>query len=158
MRLERPRGSISHDQAEVWRMDDVSAAKRVVGELFDAISEGHPERWLDLVAPTFVLNGNETSAEQWVEFGRALKRDDPARVIHVEEMIQEGDRVVARLRSTGRQTSRWLGYEPTDRSYTTKGVYVFTVTGDRITEAWDVWDSLGQLVQLGHWPPAGHKI
>ena len=133
-------------------------AKRVVRELFEAVSEGHPERWLDLVAPTFVLNGNEITAELWVEFGRALKRDDPERVIEVVEMIQEGDRVVARLRSTGRQTSRWLGYDATDRTYETRGVYVFTVTDDRITEAWDVWDSLGQLVQLGHWPPAGHVI
>ena len=39
----------------------------------------------------------------------------------------------------------------------TKGVYIFTVRDGRIVEAWDVWDFLGRLVQIGAWPPPGHS-
>ena len=136
----------------------MTAEKQIVQALFDAVNEGHAERWLDLVAPTFVLNGQELTAAAWVAFGHALKRDDPEMVIHVDELLQEGDRVVARLHSTGRSTAPFLGYEPTGRRHVTKGVYIFTIADGRIVEAWDVWDFLGQLVQLGMWPPPGHTI
>ena len=95
-------------------MEELSAEKQVVQELFDSLSERRPERWLD--------------------------------------------RVVARLRSAGRETSSFLGYEPSGKIVETKGVYIFTVRDGRIVEAWDVWDFLGRLVQIGAWPPPGHTI
>ena len=139
-------------------MAELSVEKGVVQQLFDSLNCGELERWLDIVAPNFVLNGNEMTATTWVEFGRGLHEREPEITIHVEELIQEGDRVVARLRSAGRETSSFLGYEPTGRMVETKGVYFFTVRDGRIVDAWDVWDFLGRLVQIGAWPPPGHKI
>ena len=139
-------------------MAELSAEKAIVKELFDALNEGEPERWLDIVQPEFVLNGRDMTAARWVELGHRLHRDEPEITIHVEELLQEGDRVVARLRSAGRETSPFLGYAPSGKMVETKGVYIFTVRAGRIVDAWDVWDMLGRLVQTGAWPPPGHKV
>lgn len=132
--------------------------KAVIQQLFDAFNADRFEDWRDLLAPTFTLNDRQTTAEAYMEFGRSLKLADSENEITVEELIEEGERVVARLRSSGRHQSRFLGYEPTNRTYTNRGVYIFTVHEGRIREAWDVWDFLGQLVQLGLWPPPGHTL
>lgn len=44
----------------------------------------------------FVLNGRDMTAKKWVELGHQLNRAEPEITIHVQELLQEGDLVVAR--------------------------------------------------------------
>ena len=127
----------------------------VARKVFEAVSNDRFDDFAALLAPTLTLNDRPLTAEQWVEGVKMLKANDPESNIQVVETITEGTRVVARLRSTGRHTSKLFGvYEPTGRTYQSKGVYVFTVVDGLITEAWDVWDFLGQMIELEVWPPS----
>lgn len=71
--------------------------KAVVQQLFDAFNADRFDDWRDLLAPTFTLNDRETTAEDYMEFGRSLKLADSENEIAVDELIEEGERVVARL-------------------------------------------------------------
>ncbi|WP_020496420.1 ester cyclase [Sciscionella marina] len=71
-----------------------------------------------------------------------------------EELIAEGDRVVARLRVSGRHTGPHPRMpEPTGRRFDVEQIWIFTVTGGRVTEIRAVSDRLGMFAQLGwDWP------
>lgn len=80
---------------------------------------------------------------------------DPYRVT-VEEVVQDGDRVVARVTQTGRHTGAHPRMpEPTGRTFHNEAMFLFTVAGGRITEIRGVSDRLGLFQQLGwDWPTA----
>ncbi|MGK5629293.1 ester cyclase [Streptomyces sp. URMC 123] len=73
-----------------------------------------------------------------------------------QELIAEGDTVVARLVVSGTHT----GYhprmpEPTGRPFAVEQIWVFTIKNGRIAEIRAVSDRLGMFQQLGwHWPDA----
>ncbi|MGW5689207.1 ester cyclase [Nonomuraea sp. NPDC003754] len=76
--------------------------------------------------------------------------------LSIEELIQEGDRVVARLLMTGEHT----GYhprmpQPTMKSFTVEVIFIFTVKDGKISEIRAVSDRLGMFFQLDwDWPDA----
>ncbi|MEV0230380.1 ester cyclase [Nonomuraea sp. NPDC050786] len=76
--------------------------------------------------------------------------------LSVEELLEEGDRVVARLIVTGEHT----GYhprmpEPTMKGFTMESIFIFTMADGRISEIRAVSDRLGMFLQLGwDWPEA----
>lgn len=66
----------------------------------------------------------------------------------LEELVAEGDTVVARMRCAGTQAGTWLGQEPTGRSMRVDEVAFLRFDGDRIDRMWgieDTWTRLGQL-------------
>src|SRR5262249_14013853 len=66
----------------------------------------------------------------------------------VEELVAEGDRVVARLTYTGTHAGALLGIAPTGRRVSYAGVAVFRIASGQIAEGW-VWGDLhGLLGQL----------
>jgi predicted ester cyclase len=75
----------------------------------------------------------------------------------VQELIGEGDRVVARLRVVGKHTGRHPRMpEPTGRDCDVEQIWIFTLAGGLITEIRAVSDRLGMFLQLGwDWPTLG---
>jgi predicted ester cyclase len=75
----------------------------------------------------------------------------------LQDLIGEGDRVVARLRVTGKHTgSHPRMPEPTGRDFDVEQIWIFTLTDGLITEIRAVSDRLGMFLQLGwDWPVAG---
>jgi predicted ester cyclase len=75
----------------------------------------------------------------------------------VQELIGEGDRVVARLRVVGKHTGGHPRMpEPTGRDCDVEQIWIFTLTDGLITEIRAVSDRLGMFLQLGwDWPSAG---
>jgi hypothetical protein len=55
---------------------------------------------------------------------------------------------VARLLRQGIHQG-WLDVQPTGKPTTTRGIYIFRVAGGKLVEAWDAWDELGLLEQIG---------
>jgi hypothetical protein len=39
--------------------------------------------------------------------------------------------------------------QPTGKPTTTRGIYIFRVSDGKLAEAWDAWDELGLLDQIG---------
>jgi steroid delta-isomerase-like uncharacterized protein len=75
---------------------------------------------------------------------------------HIEDLISEGDRVVARLTFTGTHTgalgvaSRTL--PATERPFSVGEIIIFRLVEGKIREVWTAWDRLSLLEQLGAIP------
>ncbi len=72
--------------------------------------------------------------------------------VTAEQIVAEGDFVVARWTAHGRHTGHLLGLPPTGRETITTGIDMLRVVDGRIAEGWVSWDTLGlfeQLMDLG---------
>jgi steroid delta-isomerase-like uncharacterized protein len=73
----------------------------------------------------------------------------PDLTITVEDLIAEGDKVVARLRAQGTHRAPFRGIAPTGRVVSWTGIRIFRIADRKIVEHWANWDDLSLLQQLG---------
>ncbi len=71
----------------------------------------------------------------------------------VEDAIADRDKVVLRVRMSGRHTGPFMNFEPTGREFSARHIHIFRVTDGKISEHWANRDDLGMLAQLGLLPP-----
>lgn len=76
----------------------------------------------------------------------------PDITIYIDELIEEGDKVAVRFTCTGKNTGSGLGFAPTNRDATFTGMAIVRVVGGKAVEAWNNFDQLGMLQQLGVLP------
>lgn len=69
--------------------------------------------------------------------------------IEVQDLIAEGDRVVARNTVTGTHRGEHMGIAPTGVAVTYDEIFIVRFDGGRIVQTWGVVDVAGQLRQLG---------
>jgi predicted ester cyclase len=122
--------------------------KDIVRRLFDAINNQSLDEPGILLDPDFRLNGELVSLADFQEF--VIWHASVLTELHIsiEDMIAEGDKVVACLLRRGTHQG-WLDVQPTGKPTTTRGIYVFRVAGGKLVEGWDAWDELGLLEQIG---------
>jgi len=72
--------------------------------------------------------------------------------VTVEDLIEEGDKVVGRNTVTGTHEGEYMGLKPTGRSITYNEIFIIRFADGRIAETWGVVDVLSQLRQLGAVP------
>ncbi len=58
----------------------------------------------------------------------------------IEELVEEEDKVFAKLTFTGLHRAEFMGYSPTDREVSWNGCALFTFEGDRISDVWVLGD------------------
>lgn len=78
-----------------------------------------------------------------------LRRAFPDLKVVAEDLVAEGDRVVARVTITGTHQGRFLGVDPTHRPITIRSVDIWRIEDGRLKEHWDVVDRLEFMQQLG---------
>jgi len=59
---------------------------------------------------------------------------------HIEELVAEGDKVVAKMTFTGIHQDKFMGYPPTQKRLTWTGCALFTFDGKRIKDVWVLGD------------------
>ena len=91
------------------------------------------------------LTGVQALKQVWTVLLRAF----PDLHVAVEDVIAEGDRVVARNTVTGTHRGEYRGMPPTGRSVTYGEIFIFRFEDGRIAEIWGVVDVFAQLRQLG---------
>ncbi|GAA5033138.1 ester cyclase [Actinopolymorpha pittospori] len=133
--------------------------KTVVRDFFAAVNE---RRLADLhtCVAADVIDHNKIIFGEADEPGAAfegirmqLDAFDPFH-LSVEELLEEGDRVVARVLMTGEHTG-WHPRmpQPTMKNFTVEVIFVFTMKDAKISEIRAVSDRLGLFFQLGwDWP------
>lgn len=67
----------------------------------------------------------------------------------VEDLVAEGDKVVARWSSRGVHTGELIGVPATGKEVTTTGISMARIVDGKIKEVWSEFDALGMLQQLG---------
>ena len=69
--------------------------------------------------------------------------------IDVEDMIAEGDKVVARVTASGTHQGEFMGIAPTGNRVTITGIDILRITDGKVVEHWGKFDDLGMMQQLG---------
>lgn len=70
----------------------------------------------------------------------------------IEDLIAEGDRVVARISGTITHKHDFMGVPPTGRQFPTNGVEIFRVANGKLAERWVFIDQLPTIRELGLLP------
>ena len=73
----------------------------------------------------------------------------------VEDLIAEGDKVVARATLSGTQQGTFMGIPATGKHVTMTGIEINRFEGGKSVEHWVEMDTLGLMQQLGVIPPPG---
>jgi steroid delta-isomerase-like uncharacterized protein len=82
----------------------------------------------------------------------------PDHQVTVEDMIAEGDKVVARLTVRGTHQGAFLGIPPTGKHWTFTAIDISRIAGGKIVEHWNNYDALGLMHQLGVVPAPGQPL
>jgi steroid delta-isomerase-like uncharacterized protein len=93
-----------------------------------------------------------TGAQKLKEVFARLHRVFPDLHITVEDLVAEGDKVVARNSVTGTHHGEYMGLPPTGKSVTYNEIFIFRFVEGRIAETWGVVDVFSQMKQLGVTP------
>jgi predicted ester cyclase len=70
-------------------------------------------------------------------------------VMDLQELVAEGDVVVARFKCRGTHTGDWLGHPPTGKSMVVDEVFFFRFRGGLIEDMWGLEDTWNRKRQLG---------
>jgi steroid delta-isomerase-like uncharacterized protein len=93
-----------------------------------------------------------TGAQVLEELFARLHQAFPDLHVTVEDMIEEGDKVVGRNTLTGTHQGEYMGLPPTGKSITYNEIIIFRFVNGRIAETWGVVDVFSQMKQLGMIP------
>ena len=66
----------------------------------------------------------------------------------IEDLVEERDKVFARMSFGGVHKNRFRGYEPTGRHVSWNGCALFTFRGDKVSDLWVLGDLKGLEEQL----------
>jgi len=134
-----------------------SSNKATFRHMEDAVNTGDLEviskATDELVAPDVVIHmplpveapGPRRFKQVWAMLLRGL----PDLHLTIEDLIAEGDTVVARNTVTGTHQGEYMGVQPTGKSITYDEIFIFRFAGGRIAEMWGVVDVFSQMKQLG---------
>jgi predicted ester cyclase len=70
----------------------------------------------------------------------------------VEDVIAEGDKVVARNTVTGTHRGEFMGVAPTGKAVSYHEIFIFRFVDGRVAETWGVVDVYAQMKQIGVLP------
>ena len=76
----------------------------------------------------------------------------PDLTIAIEDVICQGSKVALRWTVTGSHRGEFLGIPATNKSVTLRGVEIFQVDNGTLREAWDQYDRLHLIEQIGSGP------
>jgi len=137
-----------------------TANKATFSRFHDAVNTGDAEvisKTIDeVVEPDVLFHApvptGATGAQALKQVWAVLLRAFPDLHVAVEDVIAEGDKVVARNTVTGTQQGEYRGLPPTGKSVAYNEIFVVRFAGSRIAEIWGVVDVLSQMKQLGMIP------
>ncbi len=73
----------------------------------------------------------------------------------IDNLVAEGNMLVARWTSTGKHTGELMGIAPTGKSVTVTGIAIDRFENGRSVENWIEFDQMGLMQQLGVIPAPG---
>jgi steroid delta-isomerase-like uncharacterized protein len=125
---------------ETWTTGNVAAIDQLVTADFVRHDPNRPE-----------IHGPEAE-KQLVTMGHAAFPD-----LHftVEDLIAEGDKVVARVTAQSTQQGELSGIAPTGKHVTYPVMEIYRLANGKIAEQWVIADALGLRQQLGVIPAPG---
>lgn len=111
----------------------------------------------EIVADDFVeyssIPREVTTSEEFIESRKSVRAAVPDLEISIEDLIAEGDKVVARTRERGTHKGEFQGIPPTGNEIDIQAIIIYRIEEDTITETWVQADMMSLMEQLGAFPP-----
>lgn len=135
--------------------------KTNVRRLFEEVwNKGQMQVTDELIAPTYTHHDSSTP-----DVGRGPEAEKKRVTLYrnafpdirftVEDLITEGETVVARWSCRGTHKGELNGIAPTNKQFNITGVTIARFTNNKIFESYVNWDALGLMQQLGVVPELG---
>lgn len=119
---------------------------------FDAIDEVIADDFVEHESlPPGIPNGKEAP----VAMAKMIRAGFPDFHVTVEDMLQDGDKVVARVRFAGTHRGEFMGIPPTSNAFDIPVIDIIEFRDGKAIAHWGVMDMAGMMEQLGlAGPPA----
>jgi steroid delta-isomerase-like uncharacterized protein len=82
------------------------------------------------------------------------QRAFPDKKTKIEDIFGTDEQVTVRWTCTGTHKGELQGISPTNKNFEIMGISIYRLSNGKITEAWQSWDRLGLLEQIGEIEPA----
>ena len=135
--------------------DNKALARRFIAEVFVGGSFAAAN---ELLADDFVPHTWPYTGDGKADLKAAIERvsrglAEP--VWTVDDLVAEGDRVVARVTASARHVGPFMGSPATNRTYSIGEIHIFRIVNGKIAEHWHQYDGLSMMRQLGLLPGMG---
>ena len=129
MSTEENKALVRRFNEEAFNRRDVEARDRFLGDDFAVNGE--------IVDPAWAKNRVANLFAAFPDFHRT-----------VEDIVAEGDKVVARYTARGTHRGDFMGIQATGKLVTFRWITIYRIAADRVAEEWPLFDALGLKQQL----------
>jgi predicted ester cyclase len=126
MSVEENRALVCREQEELWN------------------HTGNLDVAQELFAPDYVEAAKQEAAD--------FRQGFPGVISTIEDLVAEGDKVVARWRAQATHQGEYMGIPPTGNRVEFTGISVYRIEAGKIAESWTAEDDLGLMRQIGAIP------
>ena len=133
--------------------------KAIMRRIFDEVfNEGNLALVDELVAKDSIEHENNAhGAEGFKQTVAVFRTAFPDIQISVDDMIAEGDKVVARITMRGTHQGEFMGIPATGKTIAVQGIDIVRFANGKAVEHWGVTDSAAMMAQLGVAPPVSGR-
>jgi predicted ester cyclase len=132
---EENKAIVRRQEEELLTQGNLDAADEIYARNYVGHDPSNPED----------IRGLEAAKQAAADYREAFP--DPQ--VTIEDLIAEGDRVVARVRFRGTHLGELEGIAPTGRRVESTGIIISRIEGSKIAEDWANFDGLALMRQLG---------
>jgi predicted ester cyclase len=138
-----PANQQTSNKATIRRLHDaIAGGVALISQTLDEICE--PDVVFHAAVP-----GGATGTQALKQVWPVLLRAFPDLRVTVEDLIEEGDKVVSRNTVSGTHQGEYMGLPPTGRSITYNEIFICRFVDGRVAEVWGVVDVFSVMKQLG---------
>lgn len=143
MSLETHKALARRFREELYNTGNVAIASEIC-------DRDYIQHSLDPLTPDFG-NGPEAMRQTVLMYRNAF----PDARCTIEDLVVQGDRVVARWTARGTNTGSLGNLAPTGKRVEVTGMDLLRISNGKIRECWTNWDTMGMMQQLGYAQLAG---
>jgi predicted ester cyclase len=132
--------------------------KELIRRYMAAVDTGNPDVLDDYLAPDFVDHNpfpGTTPDLQGMKDAFNLFLEATPGDHRIEDLVAEGDKVVARISAKGTHEADLFGVPATHNPLTMTGIAIWRIADGKIVEHWNQTDVFGVMVQIGAVSPPG---
>ena len=97
-------------------------------------------------SPQYVVSPDRDGLKQMIAL---LHHGFPDIQFILDDSIVENDKVVLRMRCTGKHKGEFIGIQPTNKSIDTSSISILRLENGKVKERWNVTNQLETMQQLG---------
>ena len=133
--------------------------KAIMRQVYENLKAHNLDALVEVFAPNFVEHNTPPGQDPGVEGVKQqlsmLFAAFPDVQFTIEDLIAEGDKVVARGRLTGTHQGEFMGIPATGKPVSQTGTQIVRIAKGKVVESWLEVDNLGMMQQLGVIPAQG---